>query len=67
MKPFAIETKHLHVSMDKTQVLHSLDLSIEAGRWTCVVGPNGAGKSTLLKALAGLIPSTGQLLVLGQL
>jgi iron complex transport system ATP-binding protein len=66
MKPFAIETKDLHVSMDKTQVLHALDLSIEAGRWTCVVGPNGAGKSTLLKALAGLIPSRGQLNVHGQ-
>ena len=66
MKTFAIATKHLHVSMDKTPVLHSLDLSMEAGRWTCVVGPNGAGKSTLLKALAGLIPSTGQLLVRGQ-
>jgi iron complex transport system ATP-binding protein len=66
MKPFAIETKELHVSMDKTQVLHALDLSIEAGRWTCVVGPNGAGKSTLLKALAGLIPSRGQLHVHGQ-
>jgi iron complex transport system ATP-binding protein len=66
MKSLAIATKHLHVSMDKTPVLHSLDLSIEAGRWTCVVGPNGAGKSTLLKALAGLIPSQGQLLVLGQ-
>ena len=66
MKTLAIATKHLHVSMDKTPVLHSLDLSIEAGRWTCVVGPNGAGKSTLLKALAGLIPTQGQLLVLGQ-
>jgi iron complex transport system ATP-binding protein len=66
MKPFAIETKELHVCIDKTQVLHSLDLSIEAGQWTCVVGPNGAGKSTLLKALAGLIPSTGQLHVQGQ-
>ena len=66
MKPFAIETKDLHVSMDKKQVLHALDLSIEAGRWTCVVGPNGAGKSTLLKALAGLIPSRGQLHVHGQ-
>jgi iron complex transport system ATP-binding protein len=52
--------------MDKKQVLHALDLSIEAGRWTCVVGPNGAGKSTLLKALAGLIPSRGQLHVHGQ-
>jgi iron complex transport system ATP-binding protein len=66
MKPFAIQTKDLHVSIDKMQVLHSMDLSIEAGRWTCVVGPNGAGKSTLLKALAGLIASTGQLHIQGR-
>jgi iron complex transport system ATP-binding protein len=36
------------------------------GRWTCVVGPNGAGKSSLLKALAGLLPHSGQVLWQGQ-
>ena len=66
MKTFAIKTQDLHVCIDKTPVLQAMDLSIEAARWTCVVGPNGAGKSTLLKALAGLIPSTGQLHVQGQ-
>ena len=66
MKTFAIKAKDLHVCIDKTPVLQAMDLSIEAGLWTCVVGPNGAGKSTLLKALAGLIPCTGQLNVKGQ-
>jgi energy-coupling factor transport system ATP-binding protein len=37
-----------------------VDLTIRAGRATCVVGPNGAGKSTLALALAGLVaPSAG--------
>ncbi|MFN8954167.1 MAG: ABC transporter ATP-binding protein, partial [Burkholderiales bacterium] len=36
------------------------------GRWTCVVGPNGAGKSSLLKALAGLLPTSGQVRWHGQ-
>jgi iron complex transport system ATP-binding protein len=31
-----------------------------------VVGPNGAGKSTLLRALAGLLPHSGQVLWQGQ-
>lgn len=37
-----------------------------AGRWTSIVGPNGAGKSTLLRALAGLLPSTGEVHLLGR-
>ena len=43
-------------------VLQVIDLQIASGRWTCVVGPNGAGKSSLLKALAGLLPHSGQVL-----
>ena len=29
--------------------------------WSRLVGPNGAGKTTLLRALAGLIPSNGEI------
>jgi ABC-type cobalamin/Fe3+-siderophores transport system ATPase subunit len=46
--------------------LHGIDLALSAGRWTSIVGPNGAGKSTLLKVLAGLLPHTGQVTLLGQ-
>jgi len=50
----------------KTEVLRGIDLRLPAGRWTSIVGPNGAGKSTLLKVLAGLLPHTGTVDLLGQ-
>ncbi|GER21011.1 ABC transporter ATP-binding protein [Variovorax boronicumulans] len=40
------------------QVIQGLDLDVTPGV-TVVLGPNGAGKTTLLKALAGLLPRTG--------
>lgn len=48
------------------EVLKGVSLDIAAGRWTCVVGPNGAGKSTLLRAMAGLVPSTGEVRLHGK-
>ncbi len=56
----ALQTHGLYVALGGREVLHGVDLTVGAGRWTCVVGPNGAGKSTLLKALAGLLPFQGE-------
>lgn len=50
----------------RRDVLSDLNLRIAAGRWTCIAGPNGAGKSTLLKALAGLLPHSGDVLLHGR-
>jgi iron complex transport system ATP-binding protein len=58
----ALQAQGLVVTLGGRQVLHGIDLTLQAGRWTAVVGPNGAGKSTLLKALAGLLPSGGRIL-----
>lgn len=60
----ALQAVGIGVALGGTQVLHGIDLSLAAGRWTSVVGPNGAGKSTLLKALAGLLPYTGNVRLL---
>ncbi len=51
---------------EKLAVLHDVSLNIRSSQWTSIVGPNGAGKSTLLKCLAGLLPHSGRVVLLGQ-
>jgi iron complex transport system ATP-binding protein len=63
VKP-ALQGRAIGVSLGGTPVLHGIDVGLPAARWTSVVGPNGAGKSTLLKALAGLLPHSGEVQLL---
>ncbi|MDO9032533.1 MAG: ABC transporter ATP-binding protein [Hydrogenophaga sp.] len=66
MHSIAINAHSIRASLGNVPVLHGIDLALPAGRWTSIVGPNGAGKSTLLKVLAGLLPHTGEVTLLGQ-
>ena len=58
-----IEARGLTVAIGKRPVVGPLDLTIAAGEVVGLVGPNGAGKSTLMRALAGLAPHGGELLL----
>ncbi|MFC4059644.1 ABC transporter ATP-binding protein [Planomonospora corallina] len=58
-----IRAEGLGVSLDGREVLSGVDLRVRDGGWLAVIGANGAGKSTLLKALAGVLPCTGEVLV----
>ncbi|MFN9728171.1 ABC transporter ATP-binding protein [Acidovorax sp.] len=62
----AFSADAISVTVGKHRVLHPISLHLAAGRWTSIVGPNGAGKSTLLRALAGLLPCTGSVQLLGR-
>ena len=43
------------------QILHGINLDIYQGEFLGIVGRSGTGKTTLLRALAGLVPATGDL------
>jgi branched-chain amino acid transport system ATP-binding protein len=38
-------------------VIHGIDLAVQAGEIVTLVGANGAGKSTLVKTISGLVPA----------
>jgi len=52
---------------NETEVLHGIDLCLDAADFAALVGPSGSGKSTLLN-LVGLLdtPTDGELYLLGQ-
>ena len=56
----------LRAGYGKVQVLHGLDMRIEAGQLVTLIGSNGAGKTTTLRALSGMIrPESGRILLGG--
>ena len=62
----AVYARNIRASLGNVEVLHDISLTLPCARWTSIVGPNGAGKSTLLKVLAGLLPHSGAVDLLGQ-
>ena len=63
-KKQGIVLKNATKRYDKQQVIHGVNLEIEAGEFCVFVGPSGCGKSTLLRMIAGLEEtSNGQIFI----
>ena len=57
-----LQGNHISVRYGDFAAVADLSFSLEAGQWLMLVGPNGAGKSTLIEAIAGGVPSSGDIL-----
>ena len=65
MSDALIHVLGLGVEIAGRRIIDGVSLSAERGQTVAIVGPNGAGKTTLLRAMAGLLPSEGELEVGG--
>jgi branched-chain amino acid transport system ATP-binding protein len=53
-----LEVRDLHAAYDDgVEVLHGIDVTVEAGEFVTLIGANGAGKTTTLRAITGLLRS----------
>jgi branched-chain amino acid transport system ATP-binding protein len=56
-----LECRGLAVRYGQHEALHGVALGVAPGEIVVILGANGAGKSTLLQAIAGLVPSSGEI------
>lgn len=62
-----IDINDLCFSYSGKEVLHEINLTIQARDFVAVIGPNGGGKTSLLKLMLGLLrPTRGSILINGK-
>jgi len=56
-----LEALNLEVHYGGIRAVKGISFAVEAGEMVCLIGANGAGKTSTLKALARMIPSSGEI------
>lgn len=51
--PSTLEIRDLHASVEETEILKGVNLTVKSGEVHALMGPNGTGKSTLAHVLMG--------------
>lgn len=60
-----VEARHVSVAYGARRAVDDVSFTIPKGRVVGLLGHNGAGKTTLMKAMVGLAPAQGDLVMLG--
>lgn len=60
-----LSLRDVRLSIGGRLIADDVDITAPAGGLSAIVGPNGAGKSTLLRAIAGVMSSTGTMMLDG--
>ncbi len=50
----SLELRKVRKNFGPVEIIHGIDLNVQAGEFCVFVGPSGCGKSTLLRMIAGL-------------
>ena len=61
-----IEVQQVQKKYGRKPVLRDITFTAEKGEITCLIGINGVGKTTIMKAIMGLTPYKGQILIDGK-
>lgn len=64
MRPI-LSVKNLSVFSGKDALVSGISFDVHPKEILALIGPNGAGKTTILKAILGLVPYDGEVLVCG--
>ena len=59
--PPLLEINNLRAGYGQIEVLKGISLEVQPGEIVALIGANGAGKTSTLKALARMIPSSGEI------
>ena len=64
---YSVELRNVSKVYDETQVLKSIDMELEQGKFYTLLGPSGCGKTTILRIIAGFSDATdGEVLLNGE-
>ncbi|KKR45098.1 MAG: hypothetical protein UU22_C0026G0004 [Parcubacteria group bacterium GW2011_GWA2_40_8] len=58
-----LRVENLHVFIDEDVILEDINFVVHEGDFVAILGPNGAGKSVLLRAILGLLPYKGKVIL----